>query len=105
MAITALNAIQPKCRPLNIQALPTTPKPYIATMVATIQCRAGTDAIEGATTSNSPPQTQPTVPICQHSLMRFRSRGGSIVARANTLVSPSTPWIDGHHDGGQSGAL
>ena len=62
-------------------------------MITIIQCRADTDAIEGAAISNSPPQIQPTVPICQHSLIRFRSGGGSIVARAKTLVSPSTPCM------------
>src|SRR5882757_387751 len=61
--------------------------------VTTIQCRAGSDAIQGAAISSAPPPIHATVPACQTSRIRVRSRGGSMVARANTLVSPSTPWI------------
>src|SRR4051812_27651242 len=61
--------------------------------VATIQCRAGSDAIQGAAIKSTPPPIHATVPACQTSRIRVRSRGGSMVARANTLVSPSTPWI------------
>src|ERR1700724_4645299 len=91
--MTAQSAIHPKCRPWKTQALPIIPKPYIAAIVMTIQCRAEVEVIEGAAISSTPPQIQPMVPICQHSRIRLRNRGGSMVARANTLVSPRTPWI------------
>src|SRR5712664_1275726 len=58
-----------------------------------IQCRAGSDAIEGAAISSTPPPIHATVPACQTSRISLRSRGGSMVACAKTLVSPSTPWI------------
>ena len=58
-----------------------------------IQCRAASDPIQGAATSSTPPAIQASVPACQTSRISVRSRGGSTVARANTFVSPSTPWI------------
>src|SRR5258708_8578140 len=58
-----------------------------------IQCRAGSDAIQGAAISSTPPPIHATVPACHTKRIRVRRRGGSMVARANTLVSPSTPWI------------
>src|SRR6266481_2421615 len=58
-----------------------------------IQCRAGSDAIHGAAISSTPPPIQATVPACQTRRIRVRSRAGSMVARANTFVSPSTPWM------------
>src|SRR5579859_3353222 len=91
--MTAPSAAQPKWRPRKTQKLPITPKPYMAQIVTTIQCRAETDAIEGAASRRMPPQIHPTVPICQQIRIRLRSRGGSMVALANTLVSPRTPWI------------
>src|SRR5579862_9380189 len=91
--MTAPSAAQPKWRPRKTQKLPITPKPYMAQIVTTIQCRAETDAIEGAASRRMPPQIHPTVPICQQIRIRARSRGGSMVALENTLVSPRTPWI------------
>jgi hypothetical protein len=41
--------------------------------------------------SSTPPPIQAMVPACQTSRINWRSRGGSMVARANTFVSPSTP--------------
>ena len=85
--------IQPKCRPRVAQALANAAKPNTAANVAMIQCRAGSDAIQGAANSSTPPAIQAIVPACHTSRISVRSRGGSIVARANTLVSPITPWI------------
>src|SRR5262245_29179691 len=57
-----------------------------------IQCRAASDPNQGAAISSTPPAIQANVPACQTSRSSVRSRGGSTVARANTVVSPITPW-------------
>src|SRR4029078_11317008 len=48
---------------------------------------------EGAAISSTPPPIHATVPACQTSRIRVRKRSGWMVAFANTLVSPSTPWM------------
>src|SRR5260370_39220260 len=59
-----------------------------------IQCRAGSDAIQGAAISNMPKPIHATVPACQTSQIKVRSRGGSMVTRGNILVSPITAWVN-----------
>src|ERR1041385_169279 len=93
MATTALSATQPKCLPRSAQALAPAADANITAVVATIQCRAGSDAIHGAAIRSTPPPIHATVPACHTARISVRSRGGSMVARANTFVSPSTPWI------------
>jgi hypothetical protein len=75
IAITAQSAAQPKWRPRRIKALPIIPKPYIADTAITIQCRPCAEAIEGAAIKSTPPQIQPTVPICQQNRIKLRNRG------------------------------
>src|SRR5436305_8642041 len=93
MATTAVSATQPKCLPRNAQALAAAADANITAVVATIQCRAGSDAIHGAAIRSTPPPIHATAPACQTRRISVRSRGGSMVARLNTFVSPSTPWI------------
>src|SRR3954464_2402975 len=93
MATTALSATQPKCLPRSAQALAAAADANITAVVATIQCRAGSDAIHGAAISSTPPPIHATVPARHTARISVRTRGGSMVARVNTLVSPSTPWI------------
>src|SRR5579859_6056107 len=61
--------------------------------VATIQCRAASEAIEGAAISKTPPAIQAIVGICQTKRNSVRRRCGSIVTRGNIFASDSTPWI------------
>src|SRR5882757_4181034 len=62
-------------------------------MVAVIQCRAASEPNEGAAISSTPPPIHATVPACQTIRISVRKLSGWIVAFANTLVSPSTPWM------------
>ena len=71
-------------------------------IVTTIQCRAGSEAIQGAAISSTPPPIQATVPACHTSRIKVRSRGGSMVARAKTLVSPSYAVNQCDHDRGDA---
>src|SRR5262245_44993217 len=91
-ATTALIPIHPRCTARVASAFAIAAKPNTTASVAMIQCRAASDCIQGAAISSTPPAIQATVPACQTSRNSVRSRGGSTVPRANTLVSPSTPW-------------
>src|SRR5882724_4100646 len=62
-------------------------------MVAVIQCRAASDPSEGAAINSTPPPIHATVPACHTKRIRVRKLSGWMVARAKTLVSPSTPWM------------
>src|SRR3954451_6560750 len=105
MATTALSATQPKCLPRSAQALAAAAVANITAVVATIQCRAGSDAIQGAAINSTPPPIHATVPACHTARSSVRSRGGSMVARLNTRVSPTTPWDQRHYNRGGSGTL
>ena len=60
---------------------------YVAVLVV-----AGTGVHDAlAATSKTPPPIQATVEACQTNRISVRRRGGSMVVRGNTLVSPSTP--------------
>src|ERR1700755_1403240 len=77
MATTALSATQPKCLPRSAQALAAAAHANITAVVATIQCRAGSDAIHGAAINSTPPPIHATVPACHTARISVRSRGGS----------------------------
>ena len=74
-------------------------------IVTTIQCRAGSDAIEGAAISSTPPPIQATVPACQTSRIRVRRRAGSMVARGEHLGFAEHAVDQGDRDRGNAGAL
>src|ERR1041385_7405123 len=87
MATTALSATQPKCLPRSAQALAPAADANITAVVATIQCRAGSDAVHGAAINSTPPPIHATVPACHTARIRVRIRGGSMVALRNTAAA------------------
>ena len=70
-----------------------------------IQCRAGSDAIQGAAISSTPPPIQATVPACHTSRIRVRSRGGSMVARGEHFGFAEHAVDQRDRDRGQPGTL
>ena len=104
-ATTALSAIQPKCRPRVARALASAANANTQARVTTIQCRAGSDAIQGAAISSTPPPIQATVPACHTSRIRVRSRAGSMVARAKHFGFAEHAVDQGGRDRGQPRTL
>jgi len=100
-ATTALSAIQPKMPARVGNALPSAAKANTQAIVTMIPVPRRLRPIQGAAISSTPPADQATVPTAIPAGSRSAGAAASMVARANTLVSPRTPG-EGTADGGHA---